>query len=453
MARTLTESPITTRNARSKLPVGLHWRGLDREVHLGYRKGKRGGVWLVRWRSGEGYRQKPIGTADDEIAIGSIDFNGAVKAARGIVEQERLDEAARAAGPVLTVRSAVETYIAVRDGRDSRRAGRQVSSDASTRLTRHVLGRGGDVKRKSIAAKRLADIPLHRLAERDLRVWLEGLEGLRETAKQRLVNDLKAALNAAYSDNREHLPPDLSAKIKHGLRLQRAEEVADDVARENQVLTDGQIERLLVAAREVDALEGWDGDLFRMVLVLAATGARFSQVARMHLGDCQVAARRLLVPPSRKGKGAKAAVITVPVGADVIEALVPAFAGRVADAPLLERWRHRQAPGGISWERDKRGPWLSSSELVRPWRTIRSQAGLPNVIPYALRHSSIVKSIRANLPIRLVAALHDTSTVMIERHYAKWITTGLEEMARGAIVPLVPPSDGDNVVQLTGAGR
>jgi hypothetical protein len=59
------------------------------------------------------------------------------------------------------------------------------------------------------------------------------------------------------------------------------------------------------------------------------------------------------------------------------------------------------------------------------------------VIPYALRHSSIVRGIRANLPIRLVAALHDTSVRMIERHYSRWITEGLEEMAAGAIVPLL----------------
>ena len=68
MARTLKEAPLTTRNARAGLPSGLHWRGLDPEVHLGYRKGKRGGVWLVRWRHGPGYRQAPLGTADDSLA-------------------------------------------------------------------------------------------------------------------------------------------------------------------------------------------------------------------------------------------------------------------------------------------------------------------------------------------------------------------------------------------------
>ena len=37
---------------------------------------------------------------------------------------------------------------------------------------------------------------------------------------------------------------------------------------------------------------------------------------------------------------------------------------------------------------------------------------------------------------------------MIERHYSKWITSGLEEMARAAIVPLVAPDDENKVIEL-----
>jgi hypothetical protein len=76
------------------------------------------------------------------------------------------------------------------------------------------------------------------------------------------------------------------------------------------------------------------------------------------------------------------------------------------------------------------------------------QAGLPDVIPYALRHSSIVRGIRANLPIRLVAALHDTSVEMIERHYSRWIVDGLEEMAARAVVPLAPQEEHGKVMPM-----
>ncbi len=77
---------------------------------------------------------------------------------------------------------------------------------------------------------------------------------------------------------------------------------------------------------------------------------------------------------------------------------------------------------------------------------------MPDVIPYALRHSSIVRGIRAGLPIRLVAAVHDTSVQLIERHYSRWIVDGLEELAARAVVPLVP-QDAGKVVTMRGRTR
>ena len=50
------------------------------------------------------------------------------------------------------------------------------------------------------------------------------------------------------------------------------------------------------------------------------------------------------------------------------------------------------------------------------------------VIPYALRQSSIVRGLRRQLPVRLVAALDDTSLEMIERRYSRWIVEGLDPL-------------------------
>src|SRR5687767_1146175 len=92
-------------------------RGIDPDVHLGYRKGRRGGVWFVRWRNGQGYRQCPLGVADDELREGTLDYSAAERAARGAVENARKEARAAADGPVLTVRRAVEAYVAARDKR------------------------------------------------------------------------------------------------------------------------------------------------------------------------------------------------------------------------------------------------------------------------------------------------------------------------------------------------
>lgn len=441
MGKTLQEAELHTRTARKRLEPGLYWRALDTGIHIGYRRAAAGGVWLVRWRHEAGYRREIVGTADDELAEATLDFDGAKRGARQIVEQVRQQQQAEALGPVATVVTAVGEYVAMRDARDTRRAGRTKTSDAAQRLARYVLGRKKAGGRTATKAAALAAVELHKLTERDLLRWRDKLPAdLKATTRQRLFNDLKAALNAAYVSRRDVLPATFPATVKFGLRAIADDNDSDPVARDNQILPDADVSKLVIAAKVVDAERGFNGDLYRLVIVLAATGARFSQVVRMRVSDVQAAKGRLMVPASRKGRGNKNFANPVPVGADVLEALAPIIRGRSGDTLLLERWRSVQVEGG-AWRPDTRGAWQSSAELRRPWQMIAEHAELPDTIPYALRHSSIVRGIRANLPIRLVAALHDTSTAMIEKHYARWVTTGLEDMARAAIVTLTQSVD------------
>ena len=54
-----------------------------------------------------------------------------------------------------------------------------------------------------------------------------------------------------------------------------------------------------------------------------------------------------------------------------------------------------------------------------------------DVTMYALRHSNIVRMLVRNVPIRLVASLHNTTVTMIERHYSKYITEhSIDDIAR-----------------------
>ena len=104
MTKTLTEAHITTAKARSRLEFGVHWRRLDADAHLGYRKGKRSGVWFVRWRNrhdGSNYKQAPVGVANDfndKPAEGTLTFEQAMTQAREHVTRSRTEAAAQAAG-------------------------------------------------------------------------------------------------------------------------------------------------------------------------------------------------------------------------------------------------------------------------------------------------------------------------------------------------------------------
>ncbi|RWO03303.1 MAG: integrase, partial [Mesorhizobium sp.] len=265
MAKTLNEAQITTANARSKLGDGEYPRRLDADAAVWYRKGKRGGVWFARWRNwgpGANYKQAPLGPANDlndKPAEGLFTFPQADARARQIVAQARQEAKAAADGPVLKVRPVVEAYIADRDARDSRRKDREVRSDAGQRLRRYVLGQDKRGKQEAIPGAPLADVALHALKESDLLSWRADLpEAMKATTKQRLINDLKAALNGAFVAHRDRLEPTLPAIIKHGLKATKGDDdEAVSVARDNQILTDAQVGALLAAARDIDSEQLW----------------------------------------------------------------------------------------------------------------------------------------------------------------------------------------------------
>jgi len=430
VARTVRDARLDTRAARDKLKVSPkpYWRGLEPGLHIGYAKGKRARSWMLRRYIGaERYAVETIGAADDIAdADGEriLTFHQAQSKAREraleIAEAERIANM----GPVVTVRSAIEDYLTSREAREAKGHNETgLKRDARSRLRRHLID----------ADEKLAGKPLAALTTDDLAKWRAGLK-MAPASVQRTSNDLKAALNAAARRHRPQLPPTIRDTIKDGLASLGA---APAAARDMQILPDSDIRALISAAWEVDTEGDWGGDLARLVLVLAATGARFSQIVRMTVADVQ--ATRVMVPVSRKGRGEKqTSHVAVRVGEDVLAALKHATAGRKGSETLLLRPRWEPVAGAVArWQKGARGPWHSASELNRPWATILSRAGLAKgTVPYALRHSSIVRGLRASLPVRLVAALHDTSSAMIERHYSRFILDAMDELAARAVVPL-----------------
>lgn len=424
MAKAVRDSKLETRAARERLKVRSkpYWRVLDRGTHMGYRRGKRGGTWLLRRYLGDGrYEVETLAQADDHAdADGerTLTYWQAQDAAR---EAAAAQVRKATALPGLTVASAVEDYAATFDGREGRG-----SADTRLRMKRHVLSDA------TLAAR-----PLHELTAEHLADWKDGLAGLKPATVSRISSDLKAALNGAAMRHRKRLPGGFALEVKTGLR---STEAVSPVAREAQVLPDADVRAVLAAAKEVDEEGGWDGHFYRFVALLAATGARFSQLARMRVVDVQAAHGRVMVPVSRKGKGVKKVThIAVRVGQDVLDLLKPAMAGRKGNDTLLLRPRWQQVTVA-DWRKLSPSPWLNPSELVRPWKAVRLKAGLAaEVVPYALRHSSIVRGLRQGLPVRLVAALHDTSSEMIEAHYAAFIVDAMDELAGRAVVPLVSP--------------
>jgi len=305
MARLGKEERIDQRASRLRLaPRHLpYWRTVSEGLHIGYYRGKREGSWFARYRpagSNQDYIKTKLGKCDDLIEANGesvLDWTQALaKGYAWIDELQGGDEQPK--DLQLTIYDVVAAHIADRDARQKERAERSVRSTASFKLQPHVLN-----------DKVLSRVRLVELSESDLRGWQRRLVDLKRSSKQRVMAELKAALNSVYEEKRRALPADFAIRIKHGLKPIFAEAVQNEgVAREGQVLDDDMSRKIVNTAKAKDP----DGDFAMVVTLMAATGARFAQLVRMRVADVQFDQSRLMVPASRKGRGkAKSAIRVV----------------------------------------------------------------------------------------------------------------------------------------------
>lgn len=439
-ARTDIDTPA--KRAKQLQRRNPYWYGISGGrggVSLGYRKGARGGVWVAKVVL-EGQRaEERLGPADDVgAADDALSFPAAVAAALawGRRQAAVVGAAADAGGAVTipTVRAVVEAYSERRE----RAAGSAVNS------TSHLLGHLpancplGRAKLSHLTAE-LIESWLGGLKRARLRSGdsIDGAPSLSTGSVNRLLNDLRAALNDAIEKHRRHLPSHIAAEVKSGTKTRNAARNLQDSGEgvRMQLLTEQQILDLVAAAFEIDEDFGF------AVLIAAATGARFSQFVRLTVADVQVHRARIMMPGSNKGRKRRPrAPAAIPVSSDVIERLRPILAGRKSLEPLLLHWVMKRAGGPGKWVKDKRRSWGAASETRDLWKKAVAAAGAPQgTIMYALRHSSIVRGLVAGLPVRLVAALHDTSIKMIEEHYSAFIVDMTEDLARQHTLSIAAP--------------
>jgi integrase len=414
------QANLTTRTSRLKLkPLVRHRAKIGADLFLDYRRPKSGpGTWsMKRYVDGKYLLETLDAVADDMDEADDariLSLRQAEARARDLAKSHVEHAKLKAAGPPLTVARAIEEYA---DGREARWLPLAGSKhDARRRLARHV-------------DEGLAKTPLALLTTDRLQAWRKG-------AGERTSHDFTASLNTAAKRYRDRLPPTLRDIIKDGLA---SPGTAPKAAREIVALSEADVKRLVAAAMEIDKEGGWDGSLFRMALVLASTGSRFSQIARCRVVDVQAQERRILIPVSRKGRSSgKVSHTAVPVNDDVIDALKPAIAGRLGHEPLFMRpsWEPIGV-GKLARSADLR-PWRAPGEFGRAWRQIAERAGLPAAVPYDMRHAAIVRALSLGLPVQLVARLFDTSATMIQKNYSSSITDALSELSERMAVPLAP---------------
>jgi integrase len=421
---------LSTPAKRAKVPARRspyreNIAGQHQGRHLAYRKTKAGepGTWIAQLVFRGVRREITLAQADD-TGCGStaLTFAQAIVKAHEWAEgqQALIREVDAAASAAPTVNTALAAYIEAR-----KRRSLVHGCGCESSLRKHVLGTP------------LASIDLPKLTASALTRWRSSLplaalgcdRGLKPATINRLMNDLKAALLSAVALHRQQVPASLAADIRVALK---AEPDATE-AREHQHLVPADVSRL------IDAAFRQSEDFGRLVAVLAATGARFSQVVRLRVQDVQPGivaggGGHIIMPASAKGRSTRTRPPTaIPVTDELVRLLQPARSGKKGGETLLT-WE----PIGRG-SKDGRQPWVAAPQMKHFWYRTLADAGLPSSLtPYALRHASIIRNLAAGVPEAGVAKLHDTSSMMIARHYAGNILLEADAAARRALIPLLP---------------
>ena len=401
MAKRVHDADLETKAARFKLKVRgkPYYKVIGPGLHVGYRKGKRAGMWVVRRYAGaSSYVVETIAEADDYADSDGgrvLTFWEAQDAARKMAGSP-----ARSAGPY-KVRDAIADYLVELEGRAS-------YVDASSRLKAYAIPALGDKHIDKLTAdvlrkwhRDLAKAPrrirTHKgAAEHKTRtIDLSDPEAARrrKVSANRILGLLKAALNYAFAEG----------KAASDVEWRRVKPFKDVNQSRASYLTLAECKRLLNAA---------DPDFRLLVRAGLETGARYSHLARLRVSDFNPDSGTLHVrPQSQPGKQGKGFHIVLTEDGQGFFAHLAT--GRASSEPLL----------GREWK---------SSDQQRPMRAACERAKIdPPVGFHQLRHTWARHAVMGGMPLPVVAKnLGHVDTRMVERHYGHLAPSYVAELVR-----------------------
>lgn len=427
MAKTVRDANLETRTARSRLKAASkpYYRALDEGLHIGYRKGKTAGKWVMRRYTGKAYVVETIGTADDTLdADGNqiITFSQAQALARDrFIEAKRTAAGLPAKGGPYTVRLCINDYL------DWLEQHRKSAADARSRAEALILPQLGDVECaklttrqikawKEATAKALPRLRTKKGEEQKYRADNgedpEEARRKRHASTNRTLTILKAALNHAWRDQ----------KISSDQAWRAVEPFEGAEAARIRWLTVAEAKRLINAC---------DPDFRKLVRAALATGCRYSELTALRVEDFHRANGTIHIRKSKSGKARH--VVLNSEGLDLFTSLC---SGRPGSEILLMK--------------EAGGSWLKSHQS-RPMIETCARAKIdPPIGFHGLRHTYASLSIMAGAPLMVVAKnLGHVDTRMVEKHYGHMSASYVADAIRAAAPQFGFGSEG-NVTAMEG---
>lgn len=392
MARLSRDSRLETRDARLRLPVAHepYWKLLSPGIFVGYRKGPKGGVWIVRV-SGKavgkdaGYLKKAIGAADDTADSNGVDiltYKEAFTAALAFAEDCKTHDKPAAR---YTVVDAVADYLKEHYAKEGRSRDRTMAM-----LEAHILPALG----KRIVAE---------LTTKELNEWLMALAA----AKKRVRGGHLIAFNKKDAEevrqrkaSANRILTALKAPLNHAFRAGRVP--SDDAWRRVAPFKRADAPKIrYLSTDESRRLLNACGDDFRPVVRAALlTGCRYGELIVLKVTDFDPDNGSVYISAPKGGKPRH-----VPLTAE----------GR----RWFEEWTAGKSGNDLIFTRPTGEAWGRSHQTRRMVEACKAARIEPAVTFHDLRHSYASALASAGVPLAmLAAALGHADTRMTSRHYA-----------------------------------
>ncbi len=318
------DGKLDSPTARAKLaPSGKpYYRSIGRALHLGYRKGKTGGKWVMRRYLGdEKYEVETIASADDfSNADGSqvLTFHQAQDRARALDAKRK--ETVTGSGP-MTIGRVLDAYLERMEAQHSKTAG-----DSRNRIENHIRPAFGatlasELTQESIEKwlKESAERPRHvrgktgKVSRALAKPKTEDEKRRRRASANRTLTIFRAALNQAFRGRK--IASDTAWRVVKPFREVDAPRV--------RYFTQDEVRRLVNAAQ---------GDFRTLVNAAIFTGCRYGELCRLQVGDFNPDTATLFVGQSKSGKARH--VVLTGEGQEFFGQLT---AGRPTDALMLAK--------------------------------------------------------------------------------------------------------------------
>jgi integrase len=394
MARRVKDSSLDCREARRKLKVSgkPYWRAVGKGLHVGYRKGKTSGVWVIRRYLGDRtYKIETVAEADDVLDANGedvLDFWQAQEVARNVRQTPKRSP--------YTVGDAVNLYLNYLEGRPS-------YHDTKKRLEAFVLPAFGQKRIDELEAddirqwhRSIAKTPARTRTKRGAeQAYRAGDLGEAETARKRQASAnrclglLKAALNYAWREK----------KVGSNDAWQRVELFRGVDIPRARYLSVSEAQRLINAAQ---------GEFRTLVEAALQTGARYQELAQLRVGDFNSDAGTLHIRKTKTHKDRH--IVLTDEGREFFGQLA---VGRAKSEPLL----------GREWKPSWQAPLILEA--------CKNASIDPPINFHGLRHTWASLSVMAGMPLMVVARnLGHSDTRMVERHYGHLAPSYVAETIR-----------------------